>query len=179
MALFRDLLSSARYNLFRSQQGTLSDTANITGIEESLAGEYFDQIVRLNNYVYTTGSTNNPGTGFQSFWIDLFAPAEVCELIISNLSPTEYSYSYQRASSLVLTDEGEELARHLVREDDGSHLFGLKTGFADSYLADQLPDSIREQYSDLIPSLFFLTIDDAISTRDTLYQTLLDILEYE
>lgn len=179
---YRDMLARARKNLKLHKKDQLSHAENVTGIEDSLKGKYFDQILELNKHVYTTGSTNSPGTGFQAFWIDFYAPLAVCDFVISRLDQISYSYVYRDSSDSLRLQYEDILALHLVREDEGEHLLGLKVqrlagdDFNGTLLSEQLPLTTRENYSDIVPYLGFVTIDDAISRRDTLYQVLLDIL---
>jgi hypothetical protein len=53
---FEELLSFGRMQLTNTQNG-IKD-ANVTGIEDQLSGKYLDQMIELNQYMYTTYSTN-------------------------------------------------------------------------------------------------------------------------
>ena len=59
-------------SLLRSfQEGKLEEDENITGIEDHILREdYLVQMLKLNNYMFTTGSTNEPDTLFQPMWIE-------------------------------------------------------------------------------------------------------------
>jgi hypothetical protein len=43
------------------KEGNEFRRVNTTGLESHLKGKYYEQIVELNNYIYTTASTINPG----------------------------------------------------------------------------------------------------------------------
>lgn len=69
MDVYHKVLKLGRYELLRSKITNNRDEGS-TGIEEgSLEEPYFTQLVELNYFVNTTGSTNHPSSLFQEMWL--------------------------------------------------------------------------------------------------------------
>jgi hypothetical protein len=69
---------------------TSRDLEYDTGMEPFMVGEYFDQIFKLNDYVYSTASTNYPGAGLTQMFIFFYAPKSLCQRILEYFTSNEH-----------------------------------------------------------------------------------------
>lgn len=66
---------------------------NITGIEAHLTGVYYAQVLQLNNYIFTTSSTNYPNdVKFQPMFLGFYTKKSIAEKIFKHLINNKYNY---------------------------------------------------------------------------------------
>lgn len=200
MKTYSDLLTLGTENLLLFRNNNLSNDNNITGIENSLTGKYFDQMVRLNRYIYTTSSTNDPGKLTQAFFVGFQAPLSVCNTIAQNLIQDRYGYSIKQLQIIDNQLFAVPSIFHFVYSNDPVRaMMDIKNFEVDrmksqsrrrrltdksneSLVADidgyEFPLELIAQYSDVIinEKLCEMLIVDGDINADDLYVVLLNIL---
>lgn len=87
---FEDLLEHGRKQLLDFRENPDSD--NSTGIEDSLVEPYLSQMIEMNNYIYTTASTNYPAAlpFFQPFFLEGVTRLSTAKRLYQKLSDKYY-----------------------------------------------------------------------------------------
>ena len=100
MNTYEQLLEVGRRNLNNFIE---SGERGPTGIE-SLEGEFLDQIIALNDYIFTKASTNYPERipNFQPFFIDAIIDTQLLNKTLDYELEKELESSSSKASSLKL-----------------------------------------------------------------------------
>jgi hypothetical protein len=71
-----------------------AESDNVTGVETSLTGEFYEQILELNKYVYTTSSTNRPkDPTFQEMFVGFYVQRSVA-LKLAEFLDTKGKFNY-------------------------------------------------------------------------------------
>ncbi len=140
-----------------------------TGIEPCLTGVYFDQILKLNDYIYTTSSTNEPADAtFQAMFIGFYAPKSVAEAICKHVVDKDYLYIlYDEANKSIsrVCTSGCNDPESIVDEAKVMADMGGDVGeFPDTLDAATLFDGPDR--------LVYVTIEDLVQERRDLYQVL-------
>ena len=100
---FQDLLRLGRSQLSHIQG------PNITGVEEgSLVEPYYSTLLELNNYMYTTGSTNYPNQLFQPMWLTGWLPRSKALALGRYLRSLGLNYIIQAAGEEIKTEVGQD-----------------------------------------------------------------------
>lgn len=201
MKTYNDLLTLGTQNLLLFRNNNPSDV-NITGIEDSLTGKYLDQIIRLNEYVYTTSSTNDPGKLFQAFFVGFQAPLSICNAIAQNLIQDRYGYSIKQlqiidnqlfavpsifhfvysndpvrammdTKNFEMDRTKSQLRKHRLTDQSNEALVADIDG-------DEFPVELIAEYSDVIinEKLCEMLVVDGDINADDLYVVLLNILRH-
>ena len=85
------ILERGRNHLLRFKED--KEYSGITGIEESLVQPYLNQIIELNNYIYTTASTNYPDEFIQPMFIcGAIHKSLITKEFLEELNKNKYSY---------------------------------------------------------------------------------------
>jgi hypothetical protein len=93
--MYQVLLAYGQKNLESFQSGTLGEDANVTGIEESLVGDYLKDMIRLTSYTYTTASTNYPDDPyFQEMALSGYMLKTQMTALIPFLKQEQISFAY-------------------------------------------------------------------------------------
>jgi hypothetical protein len=92
-------LANARHALILHKEDPFN--AGKTGIEPSLIGEFLNQMIELNKFIYTVASTNNPyNLVFQAMFIDGYVErSKLTDKFISALQERELSYFIRNFST--------------------------------------------------------------------------------
>ena len=93
---------------------------NCTGIEPNLIGEHFNQILEMNNYVYTTASTNYPDVpyfGKNKMFLFFYAPKSLCQKITAHFGEG-YQVVEETSGQNYIPNELVEQTKHLFEGDD-------------------------------------------------------------
>lgn len=191
-----DLLKLGRTTLEKFSEIGITHDENYTGIEESLGGIFLAQMLELNNYIYTTSSTNHPGTKTQCFFIGFQAPEELCMKIVQQLDPIKYGYSLV---SLRIKDNeltSVPLILHYVPSNDPTGSFydthsiqrsknnprrlskSASQDIVGSAFYQEFPNMLISEYAYTIKKdkICNMTITDTDIYDESLYLVLIDIL---
>lgn len=162
---WEDLLSYGRGLLSSFEKGLLSNKANVTGIEDHiLQSDYLMQLLRLNNYMFTTGSTNEPDALFQPMWIEGYLHREDALALTKILRQMGIYYVVQDpiTSNNIAIYTGPD-ANLLNPKDLGEILVGQ---------VGALPREIEDNVAEIMPEFVGMIIEDPVLERKTLYKTL-------
>lgn len=88
----QEALANARCALIQHKEDPFNHGK--TGINPDLIGEFLDQMIELNKYMYTTASTNNPyNLAFQAMFVDGYVERQMLtDKFISELRDRNLSY---------------------------------------------------------------------------------------
>lgn len=143
-----------------------------TGLEEHLTGHFLEDIYVINQYMYTTASTNYPADPtFQAMFIDGLIEKKLGEYLISRL-PKSYYY-------LVIDIENNEIVDSRLPKPGGDYLLNetfneFNEYQTNAYMLYEIPEFVD---SSLIKHLYKIIIEDSVHKRRTLYGKILEILE--
>jgi hypothetical protein len=149
-----------------------------TGIENHLTGKYLDQILQLNDFIYTTASTNYPadssfqqvagpnsglqaGLQVQSMFVDFYAPQSLCMTLCTHLHSKRLTY--------FIYDEKAEKVVGANREVADTSLLGGEA-------INQFPDNLLPAFGCLFAQddpLVYMTVEDPKQDCRTLYEEVL------
>ena len=180
MNTYEQLLESGRRNL-RNYIETMD--GGPTGIEESLQGDFLAQIIELNNYMFTTASTNYPDRipNFQPFFIDAIIDTKLLNKLLDYIQehyPNRFNFliqtpaisNYKRNITLRVKKEIWDLpgTDYLINKEDLNNLIETKLEYN-----FEIPE---EATFELRQTLSSLTIEDTDPESKMLYLILLEAL---
>lgn len=122
-----------------------------TGVEPHLNGIWFELILKINHYIYTTASTNHPQ--------------------ILNLHPDNIMFV-----DALFPKEMLPIIQEFVASDPEYKMWDFKPwSSGERYLP--IPNGIKKDFSDLLEDLVFFEINDQNNNRSDFYQKLYDWLK--
>lgn len=177
---FDSLLASGREQLERFRQDDTTDTA--TGVEESLSGHFMDEMIEMNDNIYTVASTNNPGAlpFFQPFFIEGVCRLSLARKLKRYLTPKYCWVVYQNPLTGEYYDRSDEIELW-----DMPRLGSPYDRNSPYLLADLLVDSssLGEEVLDYVDRELFMAdkpdplvgifIEDSCACRKDLYRNII------
>lgn len=139
-----------------------------TGIEPSLYQEIWPikQMIEINNYMYTTSSTNCPyNQSYQTMFIEGYIEDKYIEKLNDELKKTPYVYKIINSASQVMC---KDLAKSKLYE---GHMDMLK---ANKWIVNQPYGILKKPW---VQTLACVYIEDPVQSNRNLYKNLIDILK--
>ena len=166
---FKELLKSGRDDLLEFKR---TGNPGENGIEDSLTGKYFDQILELNNYIYTTASTNYPyDDTFQPMFLEFYIMRSNALKLINQIrgnkqynfimcdySKNEYEYQFMPSCEDCLITE--DMIKSLAHSDLSDNIF------------PRVYSLLRDEHNPIVQ----MTIEDINMKDRTLYDKILKFL---
>jgi len=161
--------SFTNFNKFR-EDGNEYDKTNITGVETSLKGKYFVQMLKLNKYVYTTSSTNYPcDVDFQAMFLGFYTKQSTALKLLEQLASKKYNYC-------VINECSRDIIKMNV-VDDSKNL--VVPEIIDGKYTE-FPMAITEKYKHLFAEndpVVYVLIEDPIKEHRDLYEVILSFFQ--
>ena len=172
---YKKMVKRGKERLMKFKKGILKDEENLTGIEESLVDEYLDIMIKINDYVYTTSSTNSPDNpDFQEMFIQFTAPKSMMMKIKDEIEKNpDYYYLIQiPKTSRIIASYNTNDKNALIPE------IAANPGDLPEMIETDLDkeDDVEVLY-DIEDSWGSMIIDDPVQKRRDLYDVLLKILK--
>jgi hypothetical protein len=159
------------------KDGSDYNLTNITGVERSLTGEFYEQILELNKYVYTTSSTNNPeDPSFQEMFVGFYVPKSVALKLAKFLDAKgEFNYysCYENNDNKIIVENKKntkDFTDNMMHSRKRDGTIAINTEFP-QVLEDM--GMFNHLFSTEDP-LVYMNIEDQVIDHRDLYSVLLD-----
>ena len=150
---------------------------NITGVERSLTGEFYEQILELNKYVYTTSSTNNPeDPSFQEMFVGFYVPKSVALKLAKFLDAKgdlNYYSCYENNDNKIIVENKKntkDFTDNMIHYDKRDGTIATYTEFP-QVLEDM---GIFNHLFSTEDPVVYMNIEDQVIEHRNLYRVLLD-----
>ena len=176
---FQQLLQSGQDQLRRfSAQDDWVQTS--TGVEETLNGEFMDQMIAINSHIYTTASTNEPDAlpFFQPFFIEGVCRLSTAQQLHERLTPEYCWVVYQNPVTTEYYDNSQDITiwqmaspSTPLNPDDNMYLLSEYLSRNDLVIGREVLDYANNElfYEDLEDPIVGILIEDSCPCRKDLY----------